>query len=109
MWPVIIPPVYNKQALIQRFIPQVWEDARDALQQCDHLVFYGYSLPPADIEAEKLFQRAIFKNDALTAVDVINPDPDSAARYARLAPDKPLRWYPSVSTYLKAGGSRESS
>ncbi len=96
MWPVIIPPVYNKQVLIQRFIPQVWEDAEAVLSTCDRLIFFGYSLPPADIEAEKLFQRSIYSNDALKAVDVVNPDPNAAARYARLVPNKPLRWYPDV-------------
>jgi hypothetical protein len=96
MWPVIIPPVYNKQALIQRFIPQVWEDAETALMQCKRLIFFGYSLPPADIEAEKLFQRSIYANEELDTLDVVNPDPDSAARYARLVPRKPLRWFPDV-------------
>jgi hypothetical protein len=101
MWPVIVPPVYNKQALIQRFLPEVWEDAQKALASCDRVIFYGYSLPPADIEAEKLFQRAIFGNSSLTAVDVVNPDPDAAARYARLLPDRPLRWYPDVSALFE--------
>ncbi len=104
MWPVLIPPVYNKQALIKRFIPQVWDDARDVLGACERLIFFGYSLPPTDIEAEKLFQRAIFVNDSLRAIDVINPDPDAAARYARLVPTKPLRWHPSVSTFLSREG-----
>jgi hypothetical protein len=103
MWPVIVPPVYNKQSLINKFFPQVWEDAHEHLRQCSRLIFFGYSLPPADIEAEKLFQRSIFGNDRLAGVDVINPDPDAAARYARLVPGKSLRWFPNVETLLKAG------
>jgi hypothetical protein len=101
MWPVIVPPVYNKQVLIQRFLPQVWEDAQDALLACSRLIFFGYSLPPADIEAEKLFQRSIYANSGLGAVEVINPDPNAAARFARLVPHKPLRWYPDVMTWLR--------
>jgi hypothetical protein len=103
MWPVIVPPVYNKQVLIKRFLPQVWEDAEDALLKCDRLIFFGYSLPPADIEAEKLFQRAIYANPKLDAVEVVNPDPNAAARYARLVPHKPLRWYPDVLSLLGQG------
>lgn len=104
MWPVIIPPIYNKQMLIERFIPQVWEDARTALDECDRLVFFGYSLPPTDIEAEKLFQRAIFQNDALPAIDVINPDPGSASRFARLVPAKSLHWYPDAAAFMASMG-----
>ncbi len=96
MWPVIVPPVYNKQVLIQRFLPQVWEDAQEALLNCSRLVFFGYSLPPSDIEAEKLFQRSIYANSQLEAVEVVNPDPEAAARFARMVPQKPLRWHPDV-------------
>lgn len=102
MWPVIVPPVYNKQVLIQRFLPQVWDDARDALAECDRLIFFGYSLPPADIEAEKLFQRAIYGNKSLPSVEVVNPDPGAAARYASLVPHKPMRWYPGVAALMEA-------
>jgi hypothetical protein len=102
MWPVIVPPVYNKQGLINQFFPQVWGDAQAALLACSRLIFFGYSLPPADIEAEKLFQRAIFGNSALAGVDVINPDPDAAARYARLVPGKSLRWFPDVGALVNA-------
>jgi hypothetical protein len=101
MWPVIVPPVYNKQILIQRFLPEVWEDAGAALLGCDRLIFFGYSLPPADIEAEKLFQRAIYGNKSLASVEVVNPDPGAAARYASLVPHKPMRWYPGVSTLME--------
>lgn len=97
---VIVPPVYNKQVLIQRFLPQVWEDAQATLLQCHRLIFFGYSLPPADIEAEKLFQRSIYANDRLRAVEVVNPDPNAAARFARLVPHKPLHWYPDVFSLL---------
>ena len=99
-WPLIIPPIYSKGSLIQVVQP-AWADARSALERADRVVFFGYSMPPADIEAEKLFQRAINANDELDAVDVINPDPGSAATFARLAPKMPLRWYPSTDAFLQ--------
>lgn len=103
MWPVLVPPVYNKQVLIKQFLQDVWADAQEALVWCDRLVLYGYSLPPTDIEAEKLFQRSVFRNDDLVALDVINPDPATATRYARLAPKKTLRWFPDVESFLRDG------
>lgn len=102
-WPLIIPPIYAKQALIHLLDP-VWAAARRDLQHCDRIVFFGYSLPGADIEAEKLFQRAISSNDAINSVEIINPDPSSASRYASLAPRKALGWYPDVERFLSHGG-----
>jgi hypothetical protein len=98
-WPVIIPPVYSKQALMTP-IQSSWDDARAAIRECDRLTFFGYSLPDFDIEAEKLFQRGMARNRAAEWVDVINPDPGSAHRYARLLPKFPLRWYPDTQTFL---------
>lgn len=101
-WPVIIPPVYAKQALRRR-IQVVWQDARAAIEACDRIVFFGYSLPEIDIEAEKLFERAVALNNTLQWADVVNPSPDSARRYAALAPAIPVRWYPSPEQFRSAG------
>jgi hypothetical protein len=98
-WPVIIPPIYSKQALRARIQP-VWTDARRALESCDRLIFFGYSLPQIDIEAEKLFERGIATNDSLEWADVINPAPTAAQRYAGLAPAIPIRWYSTVDKFL---------
>jgi len=102
-WPLIIPPIYAKQALIHLVDP-AWASARRALEQCDRLVFFGYSLPPADIEAEKLFQRTITANSNVAALEIINPDPGSASRYAALVARRPLRWYADVDQFVASGG-----
>jgi hypothetical protein len=98
-WPLIIPPIYAKQAFIH-YVDPAWAEARTALRACDQVVFFGYSLPLPDIEAEKLFQRAVSANAELTAMDVVNPDPASAARYASLVPKKSLHWYPNIDRFL---------
>jgi hypothetical protein len=99
-WPVVIPPIYAKQALITR-VWSAWDDARQAVQEADAVVFYGYSLPQLDIEAEKLFQRALTANRRLNWIDVINPNPAAAERYARVAPKRRLRWFPSLERFLE--------
>jgi hypothetical protein len=101
LWPVIIPPIYAKQALRRR-VQQVWSDAHTALKECSRVVFFGYSLPMIDIEAEKLFERGIAENRKLKWADVINPDPASAQRYAGLKPVVPIRWYPSPEYFIDA-------
>jgi hypothetical protein len=92
--------VYGKEALIRAFVPDVWADARKALQQADRIMFFGYSLPALDIRSEKLFQRVISDNRRLDWVDVVNRSPGSAGRYSSLLPEKPLRWYPSIESFL---------
>lgn len=98
-WPLIVPPIYAKQALIETVLP-AWGEARKALQQSDRVVFFGYSLPTIDIEAEKLFQRAVTSNREIPQVEVINPDTASAARFAALVPKRPLHWYPDLGAFL---------
>lgn len=74
-WPVLIPPVYAKQALRRR-VQEVWQEGRVAIEQCDRLVFFGYSLPQIDIEAEKLFERGI----AATQLSLSRRDKDNDCR-----------------------------
>jgi hypothetical protein len=100
-WPVIIPPIYAKQSLI-RSVQAAWAEARDDLQEAERVVFFGYSLPAADIEAEKLFQRTLSGNRELRQIEVINPDPASASRYATLVPKKSVAWYSSVEQFLSS-------
>jgi hypothetical protein len=99
-WPVVIPPVYAKQPFISNFMAQVWQDARGAIGACDRIVFYGYSLPLLDIEAEKEFQRAMARNARLAAVDVINPAPLAASRYADAFPRQSVRWAGSLERFF---------
>jgi hypothetical protein len=99
LWPVVVPPVYAKTAL-RGAMSKAWADARAAVEAADRVVVFGYSLPVIDLEAEKLFERALAQNAELRCVDVINPAYESAARVAEVGRTKPLRWYPSVSAML---------
>ena len=101
-WPIVIPPVHGKEPLIRNFVPTVWVDAARALSECDRLVVFGYSLPELDIRAQRLLQRGIGDNARIRWIDVINPDPDAAGRYARLLRPNGLRWYPSLDAFLSA-------
>lgn len=99
-WPVLIPPVYAKQPFIRSFMAPVWRDARDAIATSDLIVSFGYSLPPLDIEAEKELQRAIARNDKLRHIDLINPDPISAGRYAGAFPRQAVHWQADLTRFL---------
>ena len=99
-WPVLIPPIYAKQPFISNFMAPVWQDARRALAACDRLVFFGYSMPTFDIEAEKEFQRAIARNRKLAHVDLVNPSTDSATRYAEAFPRRSVHWHSNLEHFL---------
>jgi hypothetical protein len=104
VWPVIVPPIYAKQPLIDAFMPSVWASAREALAQSDRVIFFGYSLPTGDVDAEKLIQRAIVGNNTLPWVGVIDPSPLVMRRYVDLLPDTPLRRFPSAESFLTRDG-----
>jgi hypothetical protein len=102
LWPFVVPPIYAKQSLSAGLLQAVRDDAKQAMSAADRLVFFGYSLPALDVEAEKLFERSIQINGNLTDIDVINPQPASAARFAGVAPERRLRWHPSLRHFLEA-------
>ena len=104
MWPIVVPPVYAKQALRPKAVKQVWDDAREAIQGADRILFFGYSLPELDVEAEKLFERGLLRNEGIQWLDIVNPAPSSAARFASVAPTKPVRWYPSLQKFFEGSG-----
>ena len=103
-WPVVIPPVHGKEALIRRLVPSVWDDAAMALADADRMVFFGYSLPELDIRAHRLLQKGISRNQRMDSIDVVNPDPLSAGRYAAILQPPSLRWQSSVADFLQRGG-----
>jgi hypothetical protein len=108
MWPIVVPPVYAKQALRPNAVKQVWGDAGHAIQEADRILFFGYSLPELDVEAEKLFERALLRNANVQWLDVVNPAPASAARFASVAPAKPVRWYPSLPKFFEGSTFTDS-
>jgi hypothetical protein len=102
LWPLVVPPIYAKQALSAGLLQITRNDAKKAVSTANHLVFFGYSLPSLDVEAEKLFERSILANSDLADIDVINPQAESAARFAGIAPKRRLRWHPSLGHFLEA-------
>jgi hypothetical protein len=99
VWPKIGPSGLRKDGAPRGDVEGVDRRA-NSVETADRLVVFGYSLPAIDVEAEKLFERAIAKNSSLPQIDVINPAHESAARFAEVGRSRPLRWYPSVTAML---------
>jgi hypothetical protein len=101
-WPVVIPPVYGKEAMTRNFVAQIWADAAVAVSTADRLIFVGYSLPVLDIGAERLFRRSVASNTKITSIDVVNPSPESALRYASVVTPTGVRWSYAIKSFLDA-------
>jgi len=101
--PVVVPPIYAKQRFLDSFMRPVWEDAAADLARADRVVFFGYSMPSTDIEAEKLFQRSLAANSRIRWIDIVNPQSASASRYSSVFPRTPLRRYPSLDSFFSGG------
>jgi hypothetical protein len=74
----IIPPEWHK-AYNQGLFAKLWKDAASAIRANAHIVFIGYSLPPADLHSTALFRTAI-KGGGLNSLTVVNPDQEARRR-----------------------------
>ena len=103
MWPLIIPPVYEKHSYITGGLKRVWDNAGDALRSATRVVFWGYSFPRADLHARYFFTALAHQNDALRNPILINPDPRSQDElWAVLQPQK-VSHYRNIDAFLADG------
>lgn len=78
LWPLIVPPVYEKHGMLRDELDQVWKAAGEEVRRADKAIFWGYSFPRADLHARYFFDRAANENPALREPILINPDPGAA-------------------------------
>jgi hypothetical protein len=105
--PLIIPPTYLKD-FTRPIFRQLW-NCTDALSAPKKLVFLGYSLPAADLQAKFIFRCGFhnqvegrLKNDGtrypptgIAEVVIVNPDQEAARRIENVAgPRIPCDWVP---------------
>jgi hypothetical protein len=104
MWPLIVPPVYEKHSYITGELKRVWDSAGDVLRRATRVVFWGYSFPRADLHARYFFTALAHDNPALRAPVLINPDPRSQDElWTVLQPEK-VSHYRSVEAFLTDTG-----
>ncbi|MFZ5598616.1 MAG: hypothetical protein ACOY35_03495 [Bacillota bacterium] len=78
---VIIPPTLMKNYQSIPFIPQLWQQARQALQLASEIIVIGYSFPTTDFRSNWMFRKAMVDNKSLKKVTIV----DTAEGYAREA------------------------
>lgn len=101
LWPLIVPPIYDKQRIIgMQILQSMWKRASDAITVADRLVLVGYSLPESDITARQMLRRSFSANGPLRSVVLVNPDPTMGAKLQRILGTKVLHVYSDLRSYL---------
>jgi hypothetical protein len=102
---MIVPPVATKRLQDRGRLAAVWRTALDELSQCDHLVIFGVSFAPSDIELRWLLRQAVAvsprRTDKLT-ISVINTSERAfkAVRAMFDAQSADVSLYPDLEAYL---------
>ena len=98
IFPLIIPPVYEKGERIRGKFGQIWQSTLESLQQATLVIFWGYSLPITDYHAEYLFARCARKARFRTMI--VNPDPAALSRVHYVSSHTWGRWFFRIGHWL---------
>jgi hypothetical protein len=106
--PLIIPPTYMKDFTPPVF-QRLWNKCTELLSTPKEIVFLGYSLPAADLQAQFIFRCGFhnqingrlkrdgsrYKPTGAAKVIIVNPDQDTARRIESVAgPNVKCTWFP---------------
>lgn len=101
--PLIVPPIFEKASRYSTVLGDVWAEAAAAIETCDSLIFFGYSLPAADAWARTMFKASINQNRKLAAITVVDPSSDSAMRLREIAATGALHHYVDAKSFIASG------
>jgi len=100
-FPVILPPIGSKSAIIHSEFEPLWLLAQKSLEKAERVIFFGYSCPITDMDSSNLVGRALRKNKNLKCADVIDPSPETFGRYVNLTNLPRLAFYRNADAYLQ--------
>lgn len=90
--PIIIPPTYFK-VLANLYLTQIWHSAEAALQDCDRIVFCGYSFPDADVHIRYLLKRMEVNSRKNREIFVVNEHRDKTDEARKLEQNRFHRFF----------------
>ena len=100
LWPLVVPPIYEKQGFIHGRIRDAWTGAREASSRGRSCCLLGYSFPAADVHARYFFQAISQTSDALRAPSLVNPDPRAHAALWDILQPRRVDHYHDIVDYL---------
>ena len=98
-FPIIVPPVNHKSAIIHNEMRKLWSDSEVALKEADEIIIYGYSCPITDFESSNLILRSL-KDENYVKLSIIDPNPNTLKRYVELIKPKRLSYYCTAKEFL---------
>ncbi|MGI9229320.1 MAG: hypothetical protein ACR2P9_05620 [Gammaproteobacteria bacterium] len=99
-YPVIIPPIVGKSAVMHQQITGLWSLAKNRLDVATEVVVFGYSFPSADYESVHLLENTIGLNKHCHHIFAINPDPSVITRMGMIPKRKPVTLFPNTKDFL---------
>lgn len=102
-FPLIIPPVNHKAAIIHEELHPLWQQAEKKLTNANQVVIFGYSCPPTDFESANMLRRSTNSGVNPTSFEVIDPNPKVFTRYVDVTCLDHLSYYKSCDTYISKG------
>jgi len=91
IFPLMIPPVYEKGERISGKLGQIWEQTLEVLREASVVIVWGYSLPITDYHAEYLFAQTARR--ARFRLMVVNPDVAALSRVHYVCGHTWGRWF----------------
>ena len=98
--PVIIPPISGKKWMMHAAMSKIWDEAANKLRKADRVIIAGYSCPPLDFEARVLLSENLRQNPS-KKVYVIDPIPQSAAKFLDLCGVNHIKIYSSIKNQIE--------
>ncbi len=102
-FPLIIPPVNHKAALIHHELHPLWRVAEEKMTLANQVIVFGYSCPNTDFESANMLRRATTTGVEPISFDVIDPNPDTFKRYVDVTCLDHLSYFSSCETYIRKG------
>ena len=102
-FPLIIPPVNHKAAIIHEELHPLWRQAEEKLTNANKVVVFGYSCPPTDFESANMLRRSTNSGVDPTSFEVIDPNPGAFTRYVDVTCLNHLAYYRNSDAYISKG------
>lgn len=107
VFPLMVPPVFEKGHQIVGVLRDVWKQASEALSSATIVFVWGYSLPITDYHAEILFAQSARR--AKFTLIAINPDREALGRVTDVCGHAWNRWYFDIQHLLGSVPRKTSS
>ena len=102
-FPLIVPPVNHKAAIIHRDLHPIWRKAEKKLSEADSIIIFGYSCPQTDFESANLLRRTARKGSNPESFSIIDPNPAVFQRYVEVTNLDHLSYFRSANAYIEKG------